>query len=122
MEVIAAIAVVALFVIALFQIALALGAPWGVAAYGGSNVGRLPTRLRIASAVAGLAVYPLIAWTVWKAGAGEVAGLWMWLLTGLFTLGAIMNFASRSKVERWTWGPIASLVAICCGLLAAGLG
>ncbi|MCI0679398.1 MAG: hypothetical protein L0Z63_10210 [Actinobacteria bacterium] len=52
------IAVVLLGVVTLFQLALAAGAPWGVAAWGGRHPGVLPTRLRIASVVVALVVYP----------------------------------------------------------------
>jgi nitrate reductase NapE component len=56
----AGIAVVLLVVIIVFQMALAFGAPLGKAAWGGQHEGVLPTRLRIASAVAALLIYPLI--------------------------------------------------------------
>src|SRR3989337_864580 len=38
-------------VVAVFQLLLALGAPWGRAALGGSNDGTLPPELRVASSV-----------------------------------------------------------------------
>ena len=118
------VAVVLLGVVSVFQIALALGAPWGNAAWGGQHDGVLPVGLRIASAVVGLVVYPLIAAFVlasaglieadWLPGTGKVG---MWVLTGFFSLGAIANFASRSKAER-NWGPVSLAIAICCGLIA----
>jgi len=125
----AIVAVVAIGIVALFQIALALGAPWGSAAYGGNNPGVLPIRLRIISATAGVLIYPFIGFFILDVGgvidtglAGESSTqVWMWVLTGLFTLGAISNFASRSRIERWWWGPVALVIAICCGILAAGL-
>lgn len=128
MQTAAIIASFAIGVIALFQIGLALGAPWGRAAYGGNNPGVLPTRLRIISATAGVFIYPLIGLFILDVGGFVDTGLaggsgtrfWMWLLSGLFTLGAVTNFASRSKIERW-WGLVALLVAVCCAILAAGL-
>jgi hypothetical protein len=41
----------------------------------------------------------------------------MWVLAGFFTLGALANLASRSKVER-IWGPISLIVAVCCAVIA----
>jgi len=127
MEVAAIVASVLLSVVAIFQIALALGAPWGDAAWGGANTGVLPRRLRIASGVVGLVVYPLIGCFVlasaglitadWVPGTGAVG---MWALASVFTLGAVANFASRSKRER-IWGPVSLVIAVCCGLIAAAI-
>ena len=124
MNVAAVIGVVLIGVVAVFQIALALGAPLGQAAWGGRNEGVLPIPLRVASGLAGVVVYPLVGLFVlasagvvdagWMPGTGQTA---MWVLTGLFALGAMANFASRSRVERW-WDPVSLLVAVCCGLIA----
>ena len=124
--VIAALTAVALLgVVAVFQLALALGAPWGRAAWGGRHEGVLPRRLRIASGVAGVVVYPVvilivlastdlitIGWLPWSGAAA------MWVLTVLFAIGALMNFVSRSKIER-IWGPVSLVIALCCGAIAA---
>ncbi len=120
----ASVAIGLLVVIAVFQLALALGAPWGAAAWGGQHAGVLPRRLRIASAVAGLVIYPLVIVLVldavgwisvgWLNGVGSLP---MWILAGLLGLGALANFASRSPRER-IWGPVALVTAICCALLA----
>lgn len=125
MDLAAIVAVVLLTVVAIFQVALALGAPWGEAAWGGSHHGVLPNGFRVASAVAGVVVYPLIIAIVltaaglidadWTPGAGAAG---MWVLTGFFTLGAFANFASRSKKER-IWGPVSLVIAVCCGFIAA---
>ncbi|HEX7172222.1 MAG TPA: hypothetical protein VF365_06400 [Candidatus Limnocylindria bacterium] len=126
MSIAAVVALVLLAVIVVFQLALALGAPWGAAAWGGQNPGVLPTRLRVASAVAALVVYPLIIVLVLSA-AGWVEVPWlnrlgslpMWILAALLAVGALANFASRSPRER-VWGPVALAVAICCVILALG--
>lgn len=128
METAAIIAAVLIAVVAVFQIALALGSPAGAAAWGGAHEGVLPTRLRVASGIAGLFFYPVILVFVLDAGGvidtslgnGSTARLFMWLLTGLFTLGALANFASKSKVERY-WGPVSLVISICCGIIAAGM-
>jgi hypothetical protein len=118
------VAVALLIVIGLFQIALAAGAPWGAASWGGQNPGVLPTRLRIASGVAGLVIYPLIGAVVLAAG-GVIDDGWLpvdvsvlaWALAGLLGIGAVLNFISRSPIER-IWGPVALGIAICFALLA----
>lgn len=118
------LAVVLLPVVAVFQLALALGAPWGAAAWGGRHPGVLPRRLRIASGVAGVVVYPLTIVLVLHA-AGWLTNAWldglgslpMWFLAALLGLGALANFASRSPIER-IWGPVALAAAVCCGILA----
>jgi len=127
METAAIIAALLMGVVAVFQIALALGAPAGYAAWGGWHEGVLPTRLRVASGVVGLGVYPaLIVFVLATAGvidANWVPGtgkLGMWILTGLFTLGTLANFASRSKRERW-WGFVSLTIAICCAVVALSL-
>lgn len=102
--------------VAAFQIALAAGAPLGRAAWGGSHQ-RLPRNLRVASAVAS-AVWVLAA-LVALAGAGfdaspipaSVADWATWVLAALLLLGAVMNFLSRSRLERIIWGPIALVLA-----------
>jgi hypothetical protein len=127
MEIAAVVATVLLAVVAVFQIALALGAPWGAAAWGGGHPGVLPARYRIASAVVGLLAYPAIGAAI-LASAGSVAAdgvpgtgaAGMWILAALFTLGAISNFASRSKWER-IWGPVSLVIAICCAVIAASI-
>lgn len=127
MQVAGVIAVVLLGIVGVFQLALALGAPWGRAAWGGQNEGVLPGRLRVSSGVAGVVIYPLIMLYVlvsseliaadWPPGAGPVA---MWILVAFFTLGAVANFASRSRMER-TWGPVSLIIAICCVVIAVGI-
>lgn len=127
MTVAAIIAVILLTVVALFQVALALGAPLGYAAWGGRHQGVLPMRLRIASAAAGLVIYPLIIVLV-LAAAGLISADWlpvdaaavMWGLAVFLALGALANFASRSPRERF-WGPVALAIAVCCGVIAAGI-
>lgn len=116
-----------LIVIAVFQIALALGMPARKMAWGGGYEGKLPTGLRVASGVAGFVIYPLAALLVLEAGeltdfdlVPDVGPVGMWVLTGLFALAAILNFLSRSRVER-VWGPVAIGISVCCGIVAASL-
>jgi hypothetical protein len=126
MQAAAIVAAIPLTVLMLFQLALARGAPWGAAAYGGTWPGVLPRGLRINSLVFGAVVYPLAIGYVLDAG-GVYGSTWlpgsrtvaMWVLVVFFALGALANFTSRSKIERY-WGPVAATIAVCCVILALG--
>lgn len=123
----AILAVGLLGVIVVFQLALALGAPWGAMAWGGQSPGVLPTRLRIASGVVAVVVYPIVVALV-LAAAGIIGDEWlpvdrtliMWVLAGVLGVGALMNFASRSRPER-LWGAVALTIALCCVVIALGV-
>jgi hypothetical protein len=93
-----------LAVIALFQLVLALGAPLGRMAWGGRHEGVLPTRLRIASGVTALLIYPLILVAVLDSAGltgvdlllGNTSAV-MWMFCGLFALGV---FSTWHRVPR----------------------
>jgi hypothetical protein len=116
-------AVVGFLVIAAFQLALALGAPLGRAAWGGTHTD-LPTNLRIASAFA--VGFWVLAALIVKGRAGLRASplppdfvRWgTWALVGVSLLGALMNFASPSSWERFIWGPVALILAGLCLFVA----
>jgi hypothetical protein len=95
-----------------FQAALALGAPWGAAAYGGGNPGVLPDSFRAASAGAS-AVYVVLASA---AGTSLVPPTLrqrvLYGTAGLMVLGAAMNLASPSFVERMIWTPVTAALAV----------
>lgn len=128
MQTAAIVAAVLIAVLTVFQIALALGAPAGAAAWGGGHPGVLPTRLRVASGIVGVFFYPVLGIFLLDVGGvvetGLAEGDWtrwlLWILTGLFALGALANFASRSRIER-IWGPVSVVLAVCCAILALGL-
>ncbi len=112
-----------LAIIAAFQLALAIGMPWGRAAYGGTSATLAP-ELRMASAVATV-VWLLAAAVVlgragyWGSGRWAVAFQRATLVVALLLLlGALVNFASSSPWERFGWGPLALLLATLCVVLA----
>lgn len=123
---IAAIAAVVLFAALIaFQLALALGAPWGRAAYGGQLDGVLPTRFRVASAVA-VVVWTAIALVVASRGGLPVwAPLpvsWLpvvvWIVVGLLVIAVVMNAITPSPLERAIWLPF-TLVLLASTLTVA---
>ena len=44
----------------------------------------------------------------------------MWVLTGYFALGIVMNAISRSKPERFTMTPVSLVLAGLCLVVALG--
>jgi hypothetical protein len=113
-----------LLLLALFQAAIALGAPLGRAAWGGRNPGVLPQNLRIASAVSVVVYLVAVLIVVDRAGMPivdlpDVVVIWgTWVLVILLAVGAVMNFASSSRYERFGWGPLAAVMAVLALLLA----
>ena len=111
--------------LAIGQVLLIAGLPLGHFAWGGqSRV--LPTRLRVGSAIS-IVLYALFAFvTIERAGITHVIEpdgvvyVAMWVLTGYFTLGIVLNGISRSKPERNVMTPVSLLLAVLCLIVALG--
>ena len=118
------VALALLGALAVFQALLAAGLPLGRFAWGGQNE-VLPANLRIGSVVS-IALYAAFAVLVLQAAGvisplpDGVAGVAIWVLTGYFVLGILMNAISRSRAERLTMTPVVALLAGCCLVLALG--
>jgi hypothetical protein len=92
--------------VGVFQVALALGVPWGEAAWGGANSGVLPVSFRVASGVCAV---------LWAGVAAVSAGRFLGavgrrrLLLGVAvysTIGIALNAVSPSSTERAIWVPV----------------
>lgn len=126
----AAVAAAVLFgLISLFQVALALGVPWGAAAYGGGRAradGTLPPRLRVASAVAALlllffaGVVLVRAEVLGTGNGGAPLAIATWVIVALMALNTLGNFTSPNPVERWGMGSVTAALVVLCALVAAG--
>jgi hypothetical protein len=123
----AAVAVtVGLAGLAVFQLLLAVGAPFGEAAWGGTHEGVLPVGLRVGSAVAIVGYAVAAALVLRQAGfrvpgvSDAVARIGSRVLVVLLTLGALGNFISQSPWERYVLGPVSLLLAGLCGVVARG--
>ncbi|SEM91255.1 hypothetical protein E3O25_09880 [Cryobacterium sp. TMT1-3] len=101
-----------------FQLALALGAPWGRAAYGGAT--EHPTkRMRASSAVASV-VWAVIALVVLRRGGHEVRRVVpgqavpavMWTAVGLLAVGVVLNTLTPSRLERMIWAPVSLVLLV----------
>ena len=102
----------ALLTLAGFQVALALGAPWGAAAWGGTHDGALPAGLRAGSAVAAL-VWVGVALVVLRRLLGPVGRRRTLLVVAVYScLGVLLNAASPSSLERAIWAPFCVVVAV----------
>ncbi len=128
-QVIGALAVALLALAAAFQIGLAVGAPWGAAAYGGraaSGDGTLPVAYRFGSAVATLlllgAIWVVLA-SVSVVGRGPVSltslTVILWGFAALFVLNTLGNVRGRHPLERWGAGTVTAVLAVLCAVIAA---
>ena len=119
----------ALFVAAaVFQLGLALGAPWGAAAYGGRAAGEdgaLPVPYRAMSAVAAILLGFGAVIALAQGGIITLSGVAdrtltviTWALAALMALNTIANVASTSRVERFAMGTATALLTLCCLVLA----
>jgi hypothetical protein len=117
------VATAGFLLLSVFQASLVLGAPLGDAAWGGES-SELPIGFRFASVVATF-LYILAAAIVMQRSelknmgfsASFVGGLTRFL-TVFFFFETVLNFASRSPIERWIWGPVCLILAGCCLTLA----
>jgi hypothetical protein len=107
----------------LFQIGLALGAPWGAYAMGGTNPGRFPPAMRVAAAVQGLLIALLVvvvlsdAEVVLPALADEFVWL-IWLAVAFSAVSLVLNAITRSPLERRLWLPVAAVMFLSSFLVA----
>jgi hypothetical protein len=104
-----------LLALAVFQLILALGAPYGKAAWGGKHT-LLPTGLRLASAASSI-FFLFISALVWvyPSGLGPLSpyaiDLILQFMLAYFALGVVLNAISRSRVER-LWAPYILVMAV----------
>jgi hypothetical protein len=117
------IAVVCALTLVVFHFVIAIGMPVGKACWGGASE-VVPTGLRTASAVATF-VYLFFASVLVQVGGFRDVGYSetfccrvTWVLFGLMVLGSVLNWLSRSPLERYIWGPFTVVFAISCLVLA----
>lgn len=121
----ALLATVGFVVLAAFQLALAVGVPWGKAAWGGKT-SVLPSNLRVASGVS-VVVWLFAALVVLDRASTPVVDLpdvlsaaLTWVLVPVLVLGGLMNFLSSSPYERFGWAPVALAMALLTLVVALG--
>jgi hypothetical protein len=106
-----------------FQLVLALGAPFGHAAWGGDSTA-LTSGQRFGSAVsvvsyaaAAALVLARVGLTKWPRSV-SLLNWGPWLLAVLLVVGALSNFASQSHWESYLLGPVAIVLAALCAVVA----
>ncbi len=106
-----------------FQILLALGFPFGEAAWGGKHR-ILPPIFRFASLFAA-AIFVFVSIIVLeKAGISSVFNnstvvtYGIWVFTAFFGLNTISNFMSRSKLEKRIMTPVSLTLSLLCLVVA----
>ena len=107
-----------------FQLALALGAPWGSYAMGGTFSGTYPPSMRTA-AVVQAALLVVVALVV-LARAGVALRSWArfarwaaWVVVAMSVLALVLNVITPSGGERAIWAPV-SAVLLACSIIVAG--
>lgn len=106
-----------------FQVALALGAPWGAYAMGGSNPGKFPPKLRAAALVQAVLLGFLAVVALSHAGLAlvslsEAIPPLIWAVVAFSAISVVLNSISRSPGERRIWVPV-GLVLLVCSLAVA---
>jgi hypothetical protein len=105
-------AAVLFLMVGAFQLALAAGAPFGEAANGGANPGVLPASLRMISAIAVVAYLLLAALAGTRWAGATLRRRLLYGAAALMVIGAVMNVASPSFVERIIWTPVTVALAV----------
>ena len=106
-----------------FQLLLALGFPYGQAAWGGKYI-KLPSNLRIASLFsAGVFVVASLfilerADILTVFNSSTVVTIGVWILVAFLGLNTLGNFASKSRVEKRIMTPISLTLALLCLIVA----
>ena len=106
-----------------FQLLLALGLPFGQAAWGGQHT-VLPGKLRgsslAAAVVLGAALWVVLARAgIAATGAGSVAvRVATWVFAGFLLLNTLGNLASKSAIDRAIMTPTTLLLAVCFVVVA----
>ncbi len=111
--------------VAAFQVALALGAPWGSYAMGGSSPGVYPPGMRLAAVVQ--AVIILLMGAVVLARAGLILPGWsgasrrlIWVIVAIAAVSLVLNLITPSSGERLLWAPVALVLLLCSLVVARG--
>ena len=118
-QIAALVAAIGFFGIMCFQILLALGFPFGQAAWGGKYK-KLPPGFRIASLFsAGIMAFASI-FVLEKANvfsvlhSPKVVTFGIWILAVFLWLNTIGNFVSRSKWEKRIMTPVSLILSLLC--------
>lgn len=108
-----------------FQFALALGAPWGAYAMGGSFPGTFPPAMRVAAVVQALLIVLIGAVVLARSGLVlstlQAASIWaIWMVVAFLGFSVVLNAISPSAGERMVWVPVTIVLLVCSLVVALG--
>jgi len=112
-------------VVILFQFALVIGFPWGEYAMGGKFKGKYPVPMRIA-AVVQIFIYLFFGVVVLSKAKlyfedfYSIAVSGIWFIVGICVLATILNFITKSEVEKRIWAPVSLLLLVSSIIVALG--
>ena len=122
-ELAAWVATIGFFGLMCFQILLALGFPYGKAAWGGKYI-KLPSRLRIASLFSAGVFVVASLFVLERAdvlsvfNSSTITTIAVWILVAFLGLNTLGNFASKSKPEKRIMTPISLTLTLLCLIVA----
>jgi len=122
-ELAAWVAVIGFLGLMCFQVLLALGFPYGQAAWGGKYI-KLPSRLRIASLFSAGVLIVASLFILERADVFSVfysptiVTIVVWIIVAFFGLNTLGNFVSKSKPEKRIMTPISLTLALLCLIVA----
>ncbi|MBX7234716.1 MAG: hypothetical protein K1X65_10050 [Caldilineales bacterium] len=108
---------------AAFQVALALGAPWGAYAMGGTFPGQFPPALRAGALVQAAVLLFFAGVVLARSGIAfrrlsRVSRWLAWVVVAFAAVSFVLNLITPSAGERMIWAPV-GLVLLVCSLLVA---
>lgn len=119
----AVIASIGFLLVSIFQFAVLLGAPLGEYTQGGQTKGRLNNAGRIGALVSIILLGFMSLSLLAKYDIGFLAespeivqtvAIWFTFIYAI--IGFVINWISRSKKERYIWGPIATVLLVLVSL------
>ena len=120
----AIVAAVLYVLIAAFQLALALGAPWGRAAFGGA-VEQPGPELRVSSVIAvivwsaaALIILKRTGHAVWAPLPAKALPAAVWVLLALSVVSVLLNAITPSALERAIWLPFSIVLTAAIAAVA----
>ena len=120
----AIVAAVLYVLIAAFQLALALGAPWGKAAFGGA-VEHPGPELRASSVVAivvwsaaALVILKRVGFSIWAPLPKRALPAAVWVLFALSVISVVLNAITPSALERAIWLPFSLVLTAAIATVA----
>lgn len=119
----AVLASIGFVLVSIFQFAVLLGAPLGEYTQGGQTKGRLSNSGRLGALVSIVLLGFMSLGLLAKYDIGFLSdapeiiqAIAMWFTFVYAIIGCVINWISRSRKERYIWGPIATVLLVLVSL------